>query len=174
MIEMGDMLREMGSKGWIGIATTTTLDEATVAQYEGGAYESYQDSTTFTHDELRKLIRDGFIEKIGNVGDAEKGAVRFRAGDDQSYSMDVEGTQAVYEAAENGESPDAIDTDSVFWNAHSHEVVRIDTLGWEDDNLASDLIRFEDGSVESTSTVSQALQEGVWILMKPRRKQPHA
>lgn len=168
MIELGDILREMGQQKWVGIATETSLDDVKLATYEAGIYEDYRGSKSFTQDELRQLIREGMVQKVGNVKTAQEGAVRLRPKNDYPHAMDVDRTRAAYEAVENGEIPESFDPDVIFWNAHDHERVDIEVVGWTDDSLADELIRFEDGSVESLPTVVQAMKEGVWILMTPQ------
>lgn len=169
MIELGDVLKEMGSHGrWYGVATESTLDKTTVAKYENGMYDGYIGTSIYEHDELRQLIRNGHIKKVGHVESSQQAAVPIETGNAEWHKMDAERTRAVYEADESGDTPDTLGDDGhLLWNTVEESIARVDSFGWNDDSLADELIRFEDGSVESFSTVVQAMREGVLVLMRP-------
>lgn len=166
MIELGDIFREMGSESWAGLATNTSLDEVRIARYEVGVYEVFRGSEIYTQGELRSLIRDGHIQKIGN---AENNAHVIISGSLQG--MDLETTRSVYESVDDGDMPVAIGEDTIFWDTHNYEAMEIDTIGWEDENLADELIRFENGVVEPYTKLAQAMKEGIWVIMSPVKEE---
>lgn len=168
MIEVGDALKEMASGQWYGVVTESTLEKTTVAKFEYAMYVEYLGTSIYDHDEIRQLIRNGHVEAIDSMNEARAVTVAVGAHNDRRYTMDGERTRAVYQAAESGCTPDTLASgERLFWNTAEQATACVDTLGWNDDTLADELVRFQDGSVESFPTIAQAMREGVLILMCP-------
>lgn len=166
MIEVGDILREMGSNDIMWVATDTDYEEVRVARYGKRVYSHYIESTVHSHDEIRDLIRDGMVNKVGSV---ETDGVINLGGDDW-YSMDVERTKNVYNSIEDSGERPSFD-DGIFWNAHEVKSLQVKSVGWEDDTLADELIRFEDDSVEALPTVAEAMKHGILVFMTEPREE---
>jgi hypothetical protein len=163
MLEMGDTLKEIGSHGrWWGVVVVSEIEDVKVAQYEKDAFVSYIDTISYRHEEIRSLIRNGHIARIGNVRNASLASVFH----DSSYSIDIDTMKGLYE--DDGLSGwSSLPRNSVFWDTVQEEVVEVEVVGSRDDTLSDELLRFTDGSVESITTVEQAMRKGIWVLLTP-------
>lgn len=166
MIELGDIITfNRGSDARWGVATEADFEELRIARYQE-MYRSYQGSSVYTQDQIRDLLRSGPISKRKNVEEDTLGSMKLGNKNSVSLRMDVEATERVYEAVESGEYPSFLSSSTVVWDACNGTSVEIEEVGWEHDTLADDLIKLKDGSVESYTTVAEAMKRGIWILMQ--------
>jgi len=171
MIELGDVLQGKRGERFVGLVTEADLEEVRVAKFDR-LYNNYQGSEQFEQGFIRARIRDGVFHKNGHADELSE-AVATRQMESESgefsgstaYKFDSTGTESVYRHLKAGENPKALDSNAVLFDAHSSQWRTVVEAGWRSDGLADDLLRMGDDSIESVSTVVQAMREGLWLLM---------
>lgn len=155
MIEVGDAIRIMRT-GELMLATDSDLDGVTFVRFKDGVFGNRTQTHHFNQSEVRDGIRDGVYNP-----DAPSDRFDYLDG----YQFDSERTQKIYDEVESGNFPSFQEGDR-FWNTVDCEPVHVHEVGWETESgIAEDLIRFDDGSVESYTTVVEAMREGIWLLV---------
>lgn len=162
MIELGDVLKtRRGNESMYVVTEKRGLAEVRLVEYEG-AGGKYRGNEVWEQAELRSQIRNGNYDNVGNVTELPEAVIDISEG---KFKVDLEATQDAYADAESDESGGSLDSDTLFFDTHNKRLIRVEELGWESESLADDLVRFDVG-VESYSTVVQAMQEGIWLLVR--------
>lgn len=176
MIELGDILQVKQGERFIGLVTRADMDTATVVKF-GRFYNNRQGTEEFEQGFIRARIRDGTFHKNGHADDLQEAVINKKRVDKSGefvsmtpFTFDSAGTKSVYEDMEANEDPSALGSNAVLFDTHNNEWRTVVEAGWRSDGLANDLLRMGDGSVESVSTVVQAMQKGLWLLMCPKNQ----